>query len=252
MSESAMPKVAWDYTDLAAHYDKRADYAAGAIADLLALAAPDPERPVADIGAGTGKLTKELLAQGCSVHAVEPNEAMRTFGIANTMGLNVVWSVGTGEATGLAAKSYDLVTFGSSFNVTDRQRTLREVERILRPQGWFACMWNHRDLDDPLQAAVEDTIRSNIPEYSYGSRREDQTQVIRDSGLFDTPVALEGSTINRIPVDDYVDAWRSHATLQRQAKADFHTVIAAIEALFEGSVIIAVPYTTRIWCARLL
>lgn len=252
MSDSAAPKVEWDYTSLAAHYDKRADYASKAIAELLRTAEPDREQPIADIGAGTGKLTKELLSQGYSVHAVEPNDAMREFGKSNTTGKNVVWSVGTGESTGLESDSYDLVTFGSSFNVTDRARTLVEVQRILHPRGWFACMWNHRDLDDELQAAVEDVIKAEIPEYRYGTRREDQTQIIRDSGLFEEPIAITGQSINRIGVEDYIDAWRSHATLQRQAKADFDRVIGKIEDLLRDHPQIAVPYTVRIWCARLI
>ena len=31
------------------------------------------------------------------------------------------------------------------------EETLKEVARILTPDGWFACLWDHRDLDDPLQ-----------------------------------------------------------------------------------------------------
>lgn len=252
MSNSASPKVEWDYTSLAAHYDKRADYAHEAIAELLLTANPDREQRVADIGAGTGKLTKELLSQGYAVHAVEPNDAMREFGKSNTAGKNVVWSVGTGEATGLESDSYDLVTFGSSFNVTDRAKTLVEVQRILHPRGWFACMWNHRDLEDEFQAAVEEVIKAEIPEYRYGTRREDQTQVIRDSGIFEEPIAIEGQSINRISIDDYMDAWRSHATLQRQAEEDFDRVIGKIEHVLRDQDEIAVPYTVRIWCARLI
>ena len=252
MSDRENKGLDWDYTRLAAHYDKRADYSHDGIRELLETTSPDPARPIADVGAGTGKLTKELLSHGFSVHAVEPNDAMRSFGIENTRGQDVVWSVGTGETTGLTDSTYDLVTFGSSFNVTDRARTLIEVKRILRPGGWFACMWNHRDLDDDTQAAVEALIKAAIPEYGYGTRREDQTQVIRDSGLYKEPVAIEGRSVNRISVEDYVDAWRSHATLQRQAKEDFARVIGQIEDLLSDRTEIDVPYTVRIWCAQLV
>ena len=81
----------------------------------------DPSRPVADIGAGTGKLTKELLKHGLSVSSVEPNDAMRAIGIANTKGKSATWSVGTGEATGLPTGSVYAVFFGSSFNVVDQK-----------------------------------------------------------------------------------------------------------------------------------
>ena len=55
-----------------------------------------------------------------------------------------------------------LATCGSSFGVVDRAATCREVARILEPQGWFACMWNHRDLDDPLQKEIESFIKASI------------------------------------------------------------------------------------------
>ena len=50
-----------------------------------------------------------------------------------------------------------------------------------------------------------------------------------------------------------VDAWRSHATLARQAGISFEAVIEAIEAylLSLNTDIIDIPYTTNIWIAQL-
>jgi SAM-dependent methyltransferase len=245
-----MPKVEWDYTSLASHYDKRADYAGGAIDQMLSLTKPDRARPVGDIGAGTGKLTKLLLERGYAVLAVEPNDRMREIGIENTRGKPATWSVGTGEETGLQSNAFDLVTFGSSFNVTDRARTLVEVSRLLKTRGWFACMWNHRDLDDPLQAACERVISESIPGYEYGTRREDQTAVIRASGLYDEPVTIEGRINNEISREDFMIAWKSHATLQRQAGSKFDDIVGKLERLVTDHTNVVVPYTTRIWAAR--
>ena len=111
--------------------------------------------PCADVGAGSAHLTKLLVARGCNVAAVEPNDAMRAVGMRVTANKPVQWHVGTGEATGQPDNAFDAVTFGSSFNTTDRPEALRETQRILRPNGWFACLWNHRDLNHSLQAEVE-------------------------------------------------------------------------------------------------
>jgi ubiquinone/menaquinone biosynthesis C-methylase UbiE len=184
------------------------------------------------------------------VFAVEPNDAMREIGIRNTGGGAATWSVGTGEETGLQSNAFDLVTFGSSFNVTDRARTLAEVARILRARGWFACMWNHRDLDDPLQAACERIISEAIPGYDYGTRREDQTAVIRASGLYEEPTTIEGRIDNEISSEDFMTAWKSHATLQRQAGARFDEIIGKLEQLVATRTRVTVPYTTRIWVAN--
>ncbi|MEM7406428.1 MAG: class I SAM-dependent methyltransferase [Pseudomonadota bacterium] len=246
-----MLEVTWDYTALAATYDKRGDYADLAIDKLLDRAAPDRNLPIADIGAGTGKLTKMLLARGFTVNAVEPNDAMRGFGIDNTAGESVVWSVGTGEATGLDASAHDLVTFGSSFNVTDRQAALKEVARLLKPDGWFACMWNHRNLETALQRACEDAIKQRIDDYGYGTRREDQTEVIRASSLFRPSEFIEESVVHQIPRADFMAAWASHGTLQRQAGDKFNDVIEAIDAAVPDDPVLDVEYTTRLWCAQL-
>ena len=168
----------------------------------------------------------------------------------NTERGRVAWRVGTGEETGLATALYDLVTFGSSFNVTDRGRALAEAARILRPRGWFACMWNHRDLDDEVQQICEQIIRDRIPGYDYGTRREDQTAVIRESGLFQEPEVIEEKTVHVLSLDDFVEAWRSHATLARQAADRFPAIIEAIAGALAGRSEISVPYTTRLWAAR--
>jgi ubiquinone/menaquinone biosynthesis C-methylase UbiE len=247
------PKVTWDYTDHASHYDKRADYSRDAIDNLLKTIGCTPSRPVADIGAGTGKLTKELLKHGLTVSSVEPNDAMRTIGIQNTKGKSAAWSIGTGEATGLPTSSAYAVFFGSSFNVVDQSVALSEVSRILIPNGWFACMWNHRDLDDPIQQRIESIIKSSIPTYSYGSRREDPTNIINTSGHFSDTRSIEGSFVWKMPKSDVIVAWKSHATLKRQAGSDlvFNGIIQEIANHLDTlPEIVDVPYTTRIYFAR--
>ena len=146
----------WDYTALADAYLKRPDYSDAAIDAMLKIAQTPAGALVCDVGAGVAHLTLMLAARGFNVRAVEPNDAMRENGRKRTASLgNVTWSEGVGEATGQAAATFELVTFGSSFNVCDRGAALRETARILRPRGWFACLWNHRDLEDPIQARAE-------------------------------------------------------------------------------------------------
>jgi ubiquinone/menaquinone biosynthesis C-methylase UbiE len=254
MSKTMAPKVEWDYTEHASHYDKRADYSYEAISKLLVATGCTPNTAVGEVGAGTGKLTKELLKHGLTVCSVEPNDAMREIGISNTRGKPVTWSVGTGEATGLASRHFHAIFFGSSFNVVDQKATLAEVKRVLLPKGWFGCMWNHRNLDDPIQQKIESIIKSSIPGYSYGSRREDPTAVINASGLFSAVKTIEGTFNWDMSKQDIIVAWKSHATLRRQAGSDavFDGIIGQISAYLASlPQSIKVPYTTRIYYAQL-
>jgi SAM-dependent methyltransferase len=241
----------WDYTELASSYSYRPPYAAAAVDRIVA--AGGKACPVAaDIGAGTGHLTIDLLERQCVVDAVEPNEAMRTVGMRRTAGFDKVrWSVGVGEDTGLPPHRYDLVTYGSAFSTTDQPRALSEAARILADDGWFACVWNHRRLDDPLQTEIEQLIHTRIPGYSYGRRREDHGPLIEGCGLFASVSKLEEPHNHRISVDDWLTAWRSHATLQRQAGAGFDDLLSDITALVRGHAddVIEVPYVTVGWLA---
>lgn len=242
----------WDYTNLASHYAKRPNYADDAIDRMCEVAGLREGALVCDVGAGTGNLTKMLLDRGLVVIAVEPNDAMMEIGKGVTKGRAVTWAKGTGEDTGQTASSFDMVTFGSSFNTTNRMLALQETARILKPKGWFACMWNHRDLEDPIQNQVEEFIISRLQNYKYGTRRQNQTAIIESSKLFDAVQYSE--TVHKVVVtkEDYIDAWRSHATLQRQAGSEFENVILGIERLLANYTTLTIPYTTRLWMAQLL
>ena len=247
-------KTEWDYTDLAEAYLKRPDYADAAIDKMLNMAGIEEGDKVCDVGAGAAHLTMKLAEKGLIICAVEPNDAMRANGIKRTQKYtNVMWYEGVGENTGMESSKFDLVTFGSSFNVCDRQLALIETKRILKPHGWFACMWNHRDLNDPIQKRIEDILVSEIDHYSYGTRREDQTEVIDKSGLFEDVIKIEGNVSHTILTEDFIEGWKSHGTVARQAKDKFDHINQKIRQAVEKDCgeYIEVPYTTRIWMARI-
>lgn len=247
-------KTEWDYTLLASSYLKRPDYSQEAIDKMSAFSGIRKGAAICDVGAGVAHLTLMLARRGMRVSSVEPNDAMRELGKKRTTNYpNVCWHDGTGESTGQQAHVFDMVTFGSSFNVTDRAAALKETARILKPAGWFACMWNHRKLDDSIQKAIEEIIHKNIPGYSYGARREDQAPIIQASGLFGPVEKIEGMIVHEQSVKDVVEAWGSHATLQRQAGTMFHNIISQIEEMLTGlhRDNIQTAYTTRIWLAQL-
>ena len=247
-------KTEWDYSNLAQAYLKRVDYSTTAITSMLKIMQLEDDAPLCDIGAGTAHLTLALLKEKYNVTAIEPNDNMRALGRDRTKQYeNVEWYEGSGENTLQPSNQFAAVTYGSSFNVMDRALALKEAKRILRPKGWIAAMWNHRNLNDPIQREIEAIISSKIEHYNYGTRREDQTEIINKSGLFSDVIKIESEITHSQTVPEIVEAWRSHATLARQAKSSFDEIIKAIDTFLTSldKERITVPYTTRIWMAQL-
>lgn len=246
-------KTEWDYTKLADAYLKRPDYAQEAIEQMLNLAQVKQGDNVCDVGAGAAHLTLCLGRAGLNVSAVEPNDAMRANGIKRTSDMeNISWYEGVGEHTGMESRKFSLVTFGSSFNVCNRGEALAETARILKENGWFACMWNHRDLEDPIQKGIEEILKREISDYDYETRREDQTEVINQSGLFREVHYIEGTIHHKILTEDFIEGWKSHGTVYRQSPEKFELINREIRELIESKCgeFIEVPYTTRIWMAQ--
>lgn len=103
---------------------------------------------IADIGSGTGILARLFLQNGNPVFGVEPNEAMREAGEASLAEFPHFTSInGTAEATTLPDDSVDFVTAGQAAHWFDRETSLPELRRILRPGGTIAFVWNTMAFD---------------------------------------------------------------------------------------------------------
>ncbi len=251
----SLNKPEWDYTVNAEYYQFRPNYAPLAIDQMLDVAGSQSRSnfKVADVGAGTGNLTVLLLAKNISCVAIEPNLAMRTIGMERTAGQNVKWRAGVAEDTGLETGSVDLYAMGSSFNTTDRTKTLVEAHRTLKENGWFACMWNHRDLNDPTQSKVENIIREFFPSYSHGTRRENQNEFLSQCSFFGNLKYIEVSQIVEQPLKHYLLAWRS---VKNQfwdlTTEEGNRVFSQIEKRIREELPenLNLNYTTRLWMVQ--
>lgn len=238
----------WDYTEQASYYHNRPNYAPSAINDLFDFLSIDDDCLAADIGAGTGNLTLFLYPHFSRIYAVEPNYAMREIGIKRTELIpQIHWVNGYGENTGLPGGMFKLVTFGSSFNTTNRTLALKESYRILKPNGWFVCMWNHRDLIDPIQSQMQDIIKKVIPNYTLGTRQESQADVIIDSKLFNDVHYIEGTQTIETTKKKYLDAWASVKN-SFWNKQSLLKITKRMDGCLPNK--FKIPYITRIWAAK--
>jgi SAM-dependent methyltransferase len=149
----ALHPLASQFNSVADAYEHgRPDYppaVAGALSAELGLA---PDARVLDLAAGTGKLTRALLAAGLDVLAVEPQAAMRER-LAEIVGGERIRE-GIAEEIPLADASVDAVTVADGFHWFDQARALAEIRRVLRPRGglavlttvpdWTGTSWAHQ------------------------------------------------------------------------------------------------------------
>jgi SAM-dependent methyltransferase len=112
---------------------------------------------VADVAAGTGKLTRDLVGSGARVIAVEPLGEMRA--VLADLAPEAELVVGTAEDLPLGDASVDAVTVAQAFHWFDPAPAVRELARVLRPGGALALIWNIRDLDDLLQRELNELLR---------------------------------------------------------------------------------------------
>lgn len=106
---------------------------------------------IADIGAGTGIFTRQLLERNSDVIAVEPNDDMR----AKLIGLqeefkNLKVLSGTAENTLLENKSIDFVTVAQAFHWFDAEKFKTECRRVLKKDGKAVLVWNNRDEESDI------------------------------------------------------------------------------------------------------
>ena len=121
---------------------------------------------VADIGAGTGILTKLLASKVKKIYAVEPNFNMRSACEAYCDEFeNFVAVDGSAESTTLFDKSVDFITVGQAFHWFDRHRAKIEFQRILRKNGKVILVWNSRVAENVFIRENFELFRQVCPEF---------------------------------------------------------------------------------------
>ena len=129
----------------------RPSYAEGFLQDLQMFYGFGGDTVVADIGSGTGKLTKQLLRLGCRVFGVEPNEDMRRAAETDLAEYPGFCSVkGDASHTTLPDRSVDAVTVAQAFHWFPVEEFRQECLRICRPGSRIFLIWNQRDMSSPL------------------------------------------------------------------------------------------------------
>jgi SAM-dependent methyltransferase len=136
--------LAAQFASVADAYERgRPEYAPAVVGALAAELGLGPGASVLDLAAGTGKLTRALVAAGLDVIAVEPQAEMRE-ALAGSIGAERVRD-GVAEAIPLDDGSVDAVTVADGFHWFDQAAALTEIRRVLKPGGGLAVLTTHPD-----------------------------------------------------------------------------------------------------------
>jgi len=135
-----MSDRATSFGPVATVYERgRPPYPAEAVDWLLPVGATR----IVDLGAGTGKLTRQLAGRGLDVTAVEPSAGMRAELSRVLPGVPTL--AGTAEDLPLPDHSADAVLCAQAWHWVDPGRAVPEVARVLSPGGRLGLIWNLRD-----------------------------------------------------------------------------------------------------------
>ena len=147
-----------------------------------------PGDRVADVGCGTGILTRLLAARGLDVGGVDPNEDM--LAEARAAGSPAEYRRGEAAATGLADASAALVTVAQAFHWFDADRALAEFHRILTPAGHVATIWNLRG-ENAFMSEYQELLRRFSTEYAVLERWEESLVRLRAHPRVEAPRDFE-------------------------------------------------------------
>jgi SAM-dependent methyltransferase len=196
---------------------------------------------VVDLGAGTGKLTRALVAMGHRVTAVEPLPEMLAHVHAAAPEATVV--MGGAESMPLPAGSADVITVAQAFHWFDHGPALREIARVLRPGGRIALVWNTRDEGEPwVQTLSESALgRETIED-------RDAVEPIDRSGLFDAVERASFRHVQELDLDTLLDLVRSRSYCAMLTPAEQAPVLDRVAAIFAGHARdgrVELPYLTE-------
>lgn len=138
----------------------------------------EPGARVADVGSGTGILSRLLLRSGAVVYGVEPNSDMRAMAEAAFAEEPLFMSLdGSAEEMPFDDGGLDLIACGQSFHWFDRDKAREEFSRTLHAVGWVLLLWNTLDesaggVSEAVQHILKEAEGGQLPELSKGSRQD--------------------------------------------------------------------------------
>jgi SAM-dependent methyltransferase len=206
---------------------------------------------VLDAGAGTGIATRQLLARGAAVVALDPGAELLRRAANRSPGLTAV--VGDGGAMPFAEASFDLVCFAQSWHWINPATRCHETHRVLRTGGRLAAWWSHARADgqewfDRYWSVIE----AACPGTNRHQRDADWGATMTGSGLFRVAEKVVVPWTRSVSVDAWITDLLSHSYIAALGEPEREVAIDEVRSVLlhgfpDGQ--LSVPYETWLWVA---
>lgn len=212
---------------------------------------------IADVGSGTGILTRQLLEKGSKVFAVEPNSDMRMAAEKDLRRFIGFVSVnGSDQNTMLADKSVDYITAAQAFHWFDRVQFKIECGRILKPNGKVILVWNRRDETNELvrdNDAVNKKYCPNFKGASGGMRGAESEDDFKDFFAGDYETRIFRNDLN-YDEQNFIGRNLSGSYALKESDGNYLDYVAELKSLFDkysANGYLAMPNVTRSYAGRM-
>jgi SAM-dependent methyltransferase len=211
---------------------------------------------IADVGSGTGLLSKLFLEHGNRVMGVEPNAGMRAAGdeflseYGNFSGVD-----GSAESTTLADSSVDFVVAGQAFHWFEPAATRREFLRILKPGGWAVMAWNDRRTGEtPFGRGYEELLLRYGTDYQRVKDAYPEALEMESSFGAGNFRKRELENFQEFDFAGLAGRLRSSSYAPEEGHPNYGPMMAALRDLFAAHQMsgrVRMEYTTQIYFGRL-
>jgi SAM-dependent methyltransferase len=202
---------------------------------------------VLELGAGTGKLTAQLVDLGHDVMATDPDQAMLERLSRNLPEVRTLQA--HAEELPVGDRSYDAVVAAQAFHWFDLDRALPEIARVLKPGGRLGLVWNQRDESIPWVRRLGTIIGTQ-------EQLDEPARALTESGLFGEVEVSSFShwqQVDRNSIQELVLSRSNVAVLDAEGRAaKLAEVVAFYDSFGRGMDGMQLPYVTRCFRAEVL